>query len=291
MKIKKNFFGLTIIVFSFILILYLYIYKSNQRNFDIVKIHCDNYNIYGRQSIGSDQEKWIIFVHGNRKDGNEHPLYTEIIKTFDTNYSILAIDLYGFGLSIAEHESSNHYTWNRMNDIVCAMDYIFDEFQVPSDQLYLIGHSLGAAQVLLASQYFNVKLVIPIGLGNYEPMLANHDSRNSYLNKIQRNTAIQVNEKKFFQDYEQMKFNNLEYLCMENIFFIFAQNETDHVNSFFQKLISFSNKCEYSFYIVPHADHMFGYESSFSNLFYYIFHRFVFLRLMSQLHHVIKDKR
>lgn len=165
-------------------------YLSNQRSFQEVTIPGDGYKINGYLSEGVDpQGKWIILVHGNRKIGQDHELYRVIRNNLPMEYSVLAIDLRGFGGSSGDGIKQAPNTIDRSEDLLTVENYLVNTYDIQEDQLILIGHSFGAAQVMKDAQNHNHLLVIPIGLGDWDGLIENPSAVQSYIRKFQSNTG------------------------------------------------------------------------------------------------------
>jgi pimeloyl-ACP methyl ester carboxylesterase len=63
-------------------------------------------------------------------------------------YSVLAIDLRGFGGSSGDGIEQAPNTIDRSEDLLTIENYLINNYDVQDDQLILIGHSFGAAQVM-----------------------------------------------------------------------------------------------------------------------------------------------
>jgi pimeloyl-ACP methyl ester carboxylesterase len=114
---------------------------------------------------GSPDGPWIIFAHGNRREGQAHPLYQRLTGNIRAEATVLALDLRGFGQSSADGLETAAAVWDRSGDIEAAVVYLKSHYQATDEQIILMGHSLGAAQALKAAQRRPYRLAIPIGLG------------------------------------------------------------------------------------------------------------------------------
>jgi pimeloyl-ACP methyl ester carboxylesterase len=147
-------------------------YLSNDRSFKEVSIPGEGYQIHAYLSEGKDPSgKWVIFVHGNRKPGQDHELYQSIRESLPAEYSVLAVDLRGFGGSVGSGENQFPASIDRAADLAAVSDYLFENYGVDQDRIILIGHSYGAAQVLNVAQEDDYLLAIPVGLGDWDALL------------------------------------------------------------------------------------------------------------------------
>jgi pimeloyl-ACP methyl ester carboxylesterase len=177
------------------------IYLSNTRSYTQVTIPANGYDLAGYLSEGSKEGgHWIIFFHGNRREGEAHPLYQQILNNLPEEAGVLAIDFRGFAGSADENLANSQEVFDRGEDIQAAAAYLADQKGVNDDQIILIGHSFGAAQVAHAAHDRAYKLVIPIGLGDWQTLLANSKQLMAYLRKIEENTGVSVPREKVIEE-------------------------------------------------------------------------------------------
>ena len=70
------------------------------REFAPVTIPAGDYSLQGYLSKGSDPEgPYVIFFHGNRPEGEAHPLYQHILQMFPPEMTVLGVDVLGYGQS------------------------------------------------------------------------------------------------------------------------------------------------------------------------------------------------
>lgn len=160
-----------------------------------VTIPADGYDLAGYLSEGEDPGGvWVIFVHGNRAEGQSHVLYRRVAGNLPADVSVLAIDLRGFGNSSSEGLEASDRVLDRTGDIQAAADYLDVTYGVQADQVVLMGHSLGALQVLKAGQSRRYRGVISIGPGDFQAFLADEAARRSYAAKLSAAMGIRVAE-------------------------------------------------------------------------------------------------
>jgi pimeloyl-ACP methyl ester carboxylesterase len=272
MKYKVKIFIITLSLLLSVFILFVVnLYYFNSREFEIVTIYSDNYELSGYLSIGNEENgPWIIFCHGNRKEGNAHPLYQKIISNINNKVSVLAIDFRGFGLSVSDNWLDDELVWNRKRDLEIAVDYIKSHFNVKNEQIILMGHSLGASQIIIAAHNVQYRLLVPIGLGDYDNVLDDENTLHDYRLKFERNTGVMMTEEIMKREGVYFRPRNLFYPCPQTpIALVFGSIEKNHVHSIYNNKHKISDGCDgmISWHTVPFSDHMFWMESrsSFRN--------------------------
>ncbi len=238
-------------------------YLSNDRSFEEVSIPGEGYQIHAYLSEGKDPSgKWVILVHGNRKAGQEHELYQSIRESLPAEYSVLAVDLRGFGGSVGSGENQFPASIDRAADLAAVSDYLFENYGVDQDQTILIGHSYGAAQVLNVAQDQNYLLVIPIGLGDWDALLASESGIDGYMQKFEANTGIQVERSILIENAEKFTTGSLFSSCPESkVWFMYASQD-DAIPVHSEAFDTLSDGCSEMVYWseVPVSDHMYGTE-------------------------------
>ncbi len=114
----------------------------------------DNKYIYGilNQSSTADS-KVVIFVHGFTGDANEHQ-YFNAVPYFNTKgFATFRFNFYG--RQPDARKTSEVSLMNHINDTRAVIDHLSSQF----DEIYLVGHSLGACVVSLVDKT-NVKRIV-----------------------------------------------------------------------------------------------------------------------------------
>jgi len=240
-------------------------YLSSQRSLEEVSIQGDGYHIKGYLSEGTDENgNWIVLVHGNRKSGQGHELYKVIRENLPQDYSVLAVDLRGFGGSVGTGENQLPETIDRSADISAIRNFLEDNYGVQEDQIVLIGHSFGAAQILNAAQNQNYLMVIPIGLGDWDGLIDSGTSIDGYIQKFYSNTGIQVDPQVLIEDAKKFTTKSLFAECPESpVWFVFASQD-DAIPLHLESYRSLSSSCpgQIRWSEVPISDHMYGTETT-----------------------------
>jgi len=234
------------------------------REFHEVRIEAQNYTIKGVASYGSDSNgPWVIFVHGNRKMGIAHSLYQTILDNLDESVSVLAIDMRGFGASSSEGMEEAEHILDRREDIAAATAWIRREFGVNEKQIILIGHSLGALQVLNAARNVNYGGVISIGPGAFELFVDDPKSHLAYIKKFERNTGVRLSSEFLIKDAQSLMLPGILSPCPSGkIVILHGAWEENMLNSRKDKIPAVCDT-RIDWRSIPLSDHTYGTESRF----------------------------
>lgn len=252
-----------IIVFLLGLIFIPRIYLPDSRSFEDISMQGDGFQIHALVSKGEDPSgKWIILVHGNRGSGQDHTLYKTIRENLSSEYSIMAVDLRGFGGSVGEGVNQLPASIDRTEDLIFVSEYLNDNFGTDEEKIILIGHSFGAAQVFKAGQESNFLMVIPIGLGDWDALLASESGISSYLQKFESNTGIQVDEKVMLATAVQFTVDSLFSECPASPVWLVYASQDDAIPRHRGAYKSLAEECDgfINWVQVPISDHMYGTE-------------------------------
>ena len=259
-----------LIIFSIIVVVILALiliprfYLTDSRLFEDVSLSGEGFQIHAVVSEGEDPGgKWIILVHGNRGSGQDHPLYNTIRENLSPEYSILAVDLRGFGGSVGEGINQLPASIDRTEDLMFVSEYLIENYSIDDDQIILIGHSFGAAQVFKAEQGSNFLMVIPIGLGDWDALLASDAGISSYLQKFEANTGIQVSESEMLATAKQFTVSSLFGECPASPVWLVYASQDDAIPRHKEAYESLSEECNglINWVQVPISDHMYGTET------------------------------
>lgn len=203
------------------------IQSSAPREYRQVEVPAEGYTLAGFLSEGdSPVGPYVILVHGNRPDGQAHPLYQAIRGALRPEVTVLAIDLRGFGASELEGSPGPKDGFDRLTDLQAAAEYLKGEFGARAKQIVLIGHSLGALQVLRAARESRFRSVIAIGPADFRLFLDPESSRREYLSKYQQVTGIRFDEKEFIEQASRFVPQALFQPCPETpIVLVFGQRD------------------------------------------------------------------
>ncbi|MFC1923234.1 alpha/beta hydrolase [Chloroflexota bacterium] len=238
-------------------------FQSDQRSFQEVTIPGDGYKIKGYLSEGVDpQGKWIILVHGNRKNGQDHELYRVIRNNLPMEYSVLAIDLRGFGGSSGDGIKQAPNTIVRSEDLLTVENYLVNTYDVQEDQLILIGHSFGAAQVMKDAQDHNHLLVIPIGLGDWDGLIENPSAVQNYIRKFQSNTGAVLEPDVLLEEGKEFTTKSLFVECPTSPVWLLYASQDDGIQRHWIPYQSLHERCQsqINWSEIALSDHTYGTE-------------------------------
>lgn len=240
-----------------------YYYLSTNRTYQRVSIPANGYELNGYLSIGSEPEGlWIILTHGNRKIGQSHELYRQIRENLPNQYSVLAIDFRGFGESSNVGLEQSKKIIDRIIDIESAVKFLNHNSGVREDQIVLIGHSLGASQVMSAAVDHEYRQVIPIGLGDWDSVLADPKKIESYSQKYFANTGVLVSANRILAEGKQFSTKSLFANCPDTPVWLIFSSRDDGLEPLSPILRKAHALCGQSLQwsIIPFANHMYGTE-------------------------------
>ena len=254
---------LSLVFMGGLIILSLFLYTSPTRIFRQVDILGNGYKLNAYISEGNvAKNDWVIFIHGNRKEGQKHALYATFRNNIASDFSVLAIDLRGFGGSRADGLGSESLVINRPQDLKIAVDYLAKQYGTRPGKIILIGHSLGAAWVMRAGVDTPFRQVVPIGLGDYDSLLRNPEKIRDYIGKVLENTGVQMKPERLAEEVSRFTAKAFFSNCPESpVHLIFADYD-DAREPLFPKYKTASEKCQgmVKWSVIPFSDHMYGTE-------------------------------
>lgn len=240
-------------------------FLSESRTFETVTIPANGYEIIGYLSEGEQSEStWVVFGHGNRRQGQQHDLYKRLLARLDDDVSVLAIDFRGFGQSEGQGMWDADKIWDRTEDIEAAVAYLKRKYDVDNHHIILMGHSLGAAQVLLAARQTPYRLVIPIGLGDYDNILESLEAMENYSQKFEDNTGVPLPVEQMMAEGERFRSSALFSPCPATpVVLVYGAKEETDPNSLLHSPDKIEGACPngINWHIVPYSDHMYGTET------------------------------
>jgi pimeloyl-ACP methyl ester carboxylesterase len=231
-------------------------------------------------------------THGNRREGQSHELYQQIRNNLSEEFSVLAIDFYGFGESSIEGLRQANYSLDRRDDIETAVEYLKGNFGVSEDQIVLVGHSMGATEVMRAALDLNYRLAIPIGLGDWDSLLADPKQVIQYTQKILRNTGVRIEPERVYEDGKLFTANALFLGCPETpVWLVFASRD-DGREPLSPSYHEAHNRCgqDLQWSVIPFSNHMYGTEGSrFPKILTSIVPRINLSFLMMRLNNILEN--
>jgi alpha/beta superfamily hydrolase len=257
---------LVVVIIIFIVLLGVVVipgsYISSERSFEEVTMEGDGFQLHGLQSLAEKGENWIVLVHGNRAQGQEHDLYTAMRELLPDNYSILVVDLRGFGGSVGEGEQQLPASIDRMADLEAVGAYLSGNFAVEKKQVVLIGHSYGAAQVFNTARENGYLLVLPMGLGDWDALVASDSGIDDYIQKFEANTGIQVPREVLVEEANDFTTESLFADCPASPVWLLYGSQEDAIPVQKEAFTVLAEKCGDMIHWseVPISDHMYGTE-------------------------------
>lgn len=247
-----------------IIILLPYFYLSGGREYQEVTIPAEGYQLAGYISVGTDPEgEWIVMVHGNRKEGQAKELYQLIRQNLPPEVSVLAIDMRGFGASSNTGMEQAEDILLRLEDIEAASKYLKSEYGVNENQVILIGHSLGAAQVLRSAQNSSYHQAIPIGLGYWDGLLENERLIKTYTEKFFNNTGVTLSPERVKEEAGEFSSTALFGDCPAVPSWLIFASADDGLSPLAPSYQEAGARCpeHVRWSVIPVSDHMFGTEN------------------------------
>lgn len=234
-----------------------------RREYREVLILADGYQLHGYLSFGEESESnWIIFVHGNRKAGQDHPLYMQMRNNFPRQYPVLALDLRGFGRSADTRLKEAPEILDRSPDLLAATRYLHEHYDVIQKNIILIGHSLGAAQVFHLAQNYEYQLVIPIGLGDWDGVLEDRTKMSGYIARFMNNTGVRMTMEQLQKEGSNFTSQALLSSCPHSpVWIIFAERDEARL-PLYPDYLRLREACgdRLHWTTIPLADHVYGTE-------------------------------
>lgn len=239
-----------------------FIYTSGSRTFREVSIPAEGYQIAGSISESTDPAgTWIVFTHGNRKAGQAHPLYQNITNNLDDDLSILTIDFRGFGASSADGMVTADHVLDRTDDIEAATAYLESSYGTSRQNIILIGHSLGALQVLKAGQETHYGAIIAMGPANFEVFLDNGMRMSRYIQKFEGNTGVEMTNETILLEGSTLTPLSLFSPCpLSPVTLVFGARDHGDIMLHDRPMIDALCPSNINWLVIPLADHMYGTE-------------------------------
>ncbi len=235
---------------------------EGSRDYEPIWIPADGGDLAAYLSTGGESRTlWVIFVHGNREVGQAHLLYQRLQANIDPEISVLALDLRGFGQSEPGELPAEEPILNRTQDIEAAVRYLAASRGVPESRIVLMGHSLGALQVLKAAKGRAFAAVIGVGPSNFEGFLQNDLRSRRYLDKFERNSELPLSMDQLLIEGKSFTPEALFTPCPTTpVTLIYGWLEVPLRMREFGAAIPDACADQLAWELVPLADHMYGTE-------------------------------
>ena len=263
---KPFLLGMTFILVIFALAAGLpYFYLSEVRAFEEVSIPAEGYLLQGYLSPGkAPGGLWVVFVHGNRQDGQAGELYRKLRNNLPGEVGVLAIDMRGFGKSSNEGMYQAARILDRSEDLDAAVNYLKANLGVHETRIVLMGHSLGAYQVMKAAHRSEYRLVVSIGLGNWDAVLSSAEQVQQYIQKFNNNTSVSLTPERLYQEAASFTPGQLFSGCPQTqVIVIYGSMEDTiaQISPFYQEAQARCGRL-LRWATIPLADHMFSTENA-----------------------------
>ncbi|RMD93565.1 MAG: alpha/beta fold hydrolase, partial [Calditrichaeota bacterium] len=152
----------------------------------------------------------IVFLHGSSPLGRKHPFSLLLCQRLSRKgYHVLAMDMRGFGESDDPKDINNPESWQSYGDIRQAINYLIEHTDVDTGKIYIVGHSAGANQAIIAGiKDSRIKKIVAIGPSRRvkERLLSNESKERPYF--IQRFTRDRrINATLSWATYKQIAIN------------------------------------------------------------------------------------
>jgi len=227
LKLPKWWLAPIIVMLFLLCLLILFTQASAIANFtEEVVFKSDDLRLRGTLLIPQQGPRaLIVLCHGNRKQGRNHRLYRTLAQLLSRRYAVLSFDFRGFGES--DKPFGNQYeSLDFSNDIARAVEFLRSRFGVPPKEIILLGHSLGALQVLNAARSLPVSLVIAVGPSDVHKENLAEAKQDYYVNKIRRHTGVILQKSNLAQAVEALKLENIFSDCLsKRLHLIFGGSE------------------------------------------------------------------
>ena len=204
---------------------------------------------------------WVVLVHGSRRQGQDHRLYREIRTRVSAEAGVLAIDLLGFGRSALAAGAELHHPLDRSTEVLAALDWLSREHAVGDDRMVLVGHSFGAAQVLLAAHSRPVKLVAAIAPYDWDAAGAEANAPMTIAAKIERRLGVRVDPADVAAELRALAAVSLFAPCAE-VPIVLLGGSCEPADGLFRRRERVPPSCRAGvrWVTIPLADHMYGTE-------------------------------
>ena len=204
---------------------------------------------------------WVVLVHGSRRQGQDHRLYRELRTRVSAEAGVLAIDLLGFGRSALTAGAELHHPLDRSAEVLAALDWLSREYAVGDDRMVLVGHSFGAAQVLLAAHSRPVALVAAIAPYDWDAVLDDPLAPTTLAASIGRRLRVRVDPGRVAAELPALAAVSLFASC-PRVPIVLLGGSREPADGLFRHRERIPPSCRdgVRWVTIPLADHMYGTE-------------------------------
>jgi len=116
-------------------------------------------------SVSKKNAPGIIFLHGSSVQGRKLAFCLLLSKELaERGFHVLSMDMRGFGESEDPHLIDEVDSWQSKGDVSKAIDFLIKNATVDTSALFIVGHSAGANQAIIAGIYdHRLKKIVAIG--------------------------------------------------------------------------------------------------------------------------------
>lgn len=116
---------------------------------EVVKFKSDSLTIIADLYENIDDSPAIVLIHGSSTKGRRLELNTILgQKFFEDGFTVISVDLRGYGDSQDPPRLNDPRDFNFSNDIYAALDYLITTTRIDTSSIYLFGHSFGGGVAL-----------------------------------------------------------------------------------------------------------------------------------------------
>lgn len=115
----------------------------------------DNHKIYGTlDTVEKGTSRLIIFVHGLTGNREEHQYFNAVPFFTKHGFASFRFDMYGY------HEGARRLVDSTIETHISDLESVLAYFADKYEEIYLVGHSIGATVICLADHSLAKKLVL-----------------------------------------------------------------------------------------------------------------------------------
>ncbi|MHC4956117.1 MAG: alpha/beta fold hydrolase [Planctomycetota bacterium] len=206
---------------------------------------------------------YFVLCPGHLKPGRNHLLYRDLASELSRAHVVLTLDMPGYGDS-PPRPNNVVETLDFSDGVVAAVNHLSTRFGCRARDVVLIGHSLGAPQVILAGRQLESERVFALGWGLPERViLATPQRRAVFAQQMREYTGMELDTDKIEEAADPIRTERVLHDCrIANLVFVYGQEEdsarTEVEQAVARHLVAPDSKCRVTFESVPAADHMYG---------------------------------
>lgn len=206
---------------------------------DGVSLHGNLHMPPGKKAAG-----FVVLAHGNRQQGSGHPFYTQLAHLLSQEFVVLTFDFRGFGAS--KRPPKDFASLDFSADIIAAVDFLASHYEIPPEDIALVGHSIGSLEVIHAGRLLGSRTVIALGPGDLDKIyLASPEGRQAYLEKIRNHSGIDINDRELDTAIQPILLPNLFGDCgARRLMVVYGEEETDAIANLQPFARDYQQRCQ-----------------------------------------------